>query len=102
MQEAEGYAHRAIAADPVLGDAYTTLGVVLSTTGRKADAIESWKRAVDLDAAQFNAMYNLWLELAGSGRRDEAVKYGRQFVATAPPALFGKDIEEVKRYLGER
>ena len=37
---------------------------------------------------QFNALYNLWLELAQAGRRDEAAAYGRQFVATAPPAFF--------------
>ena len=57
---------------PSLPDAFTTLGVVLSTSGRKADAIDSWKRAVELDPSQFNALYNLWLELAAAGRRDEA------------------------------
>ena len=102
LQDAEKYAHDAIAADPALGDAYTTLGVIQATTGRKPDAIESWKRAVALDHTQFNALYDLWFELAAAGRRDEASEYGRQFVSTAPPALFVSDIEEVKRYLHER
>ena len=102
LQTAESFARKAIEVDPALPDAFTTLGVVLSTSDRKAEAIDSWKRAVQIDSSQFNALYNLWFELAAAGRRDEASTYGRQFVATAPPALFGKDIEEVKRYLASR
>jgi tetratricopeptide (TPR) repeat protein len=100
LQAAERSVLQALEADPALPDAHTTLGVILSRTGRKGDAIESWKRAVALDATQFNALYNLWFELASAGRRDEAVVYGRQFVATAPPALFAADIREIRQYLG--
>ncbi len=96
---AEQYARQALEADPSLPDAYTTLGVILSQTGRKPEAIDAWKRAVELDPGQFNALYNLWLELARAQRRDEAVRYGRQFVQTAPRAFFARDIEEVSRYL---
>ena len=78
---------------------HTTLGVVLSSTGRKAEAIESWKQAVALDATQFNALYNLWLELAQAGRGGEAAAYGRQFVGTAPPAFFRADIARVAQSL---
>lgn len=99
LQEAEAHARRAIDVDPALADAYTTLGVALSTTGRKGEAIASWKRAVELDASQFNALYNLWFELATAGRRDEAVHYGRQFVATAPPAFFAADLARIRGYL---
>jgi arylsulfatase A-like enzyme/Flp pilus assembly protein TadD len=100
LREAERFAQKAIEVDPSLPDAFTTLGVVQSTSGRKGDAIESWKRAVALDGTQFNALYNLWLELAAAGRRDEASAYGRQFVATAPPAFFKPDIDRISRYLG--
>jgi tetratricopeptide (TPR) repeat protein len=99
LREAEAYARKAIEVDPSLPDAFTTLGVVQSTSGRKSEAIESWKRAVALDGTQFNALYNLWLELAAAGRRDEASAYGRQFVATAPSAFFQPDIARIKRYL---
>jgi tetratricopeptide (TPR) repeat protein len=99
LQEAEAFARKAIEVDPTLSDAFTTLGVVLSTSGRKADAIASWKRAVELDASQFNALYNLWFELAAAGRRAEASAYGRQFVDTAPPAFFQPDITRIQRYL---
>ena len=100
LQEAEAHARKAIEVDPAQADAYTTLGVIQSTTGRKGDAIASWKRSVELDQAQFNALYNLWYELAAAGRRDEAVAYGSQFVTTAPPAFFAPDIARVRQYLG--
>jgi tetratricopeptide (TPR) repeat protein len=99
LQESEAFARKAIEVDATLPDAFTTLGAVLSTAGRKAEAIDSWKRAVALDPAQFNALYNLWLELAAAGRRPEASTYGRQFVDTAPPAFFQADIDRIKRYL---
>jgi tetratricopeptide (TPR) repeat protein len=99
LREAERLARQAIDTDPALADAHTTLGVILSSSDRKAEAIESWKHAVSLDAAQFNALYNLWFELAAAGRRAEAVPYGRQFVATAPPAFFKADIQRINAYL---
>ena len=102
IHAAEQDDRRAIESDPQLGEAYTTLGVIQSNTGRKEEAIDSWKKAIALDHEQFNALYNLWFELASAGRRDEARQYGQQFVDTAPPALFGGDIEEVKKYLGQR
>ena len=102
LQQAEASARKAIELDPQLADAFTTLGVVLSTSGRKPDAIDAWKRAVQLDPSQFNALYNLWLELASAGRRDEASAYGRQFADTAPPAFFAPDIARVRAYLSGR
>jgi len=99
LREAEEDARKALSFDPSLADAYTTLGVALSTAGRKGEAVDAWKRAVQLDSSQFNALYNLWLELATAGRSDEAVAFGRQFVATAPPAFFAPDIARVRAYL---
>ncbi|MDQ3068366.1 MAG: sulfatase-like hydrolase/transferase [Acidobacteriota bacterium] len=102
MREAESFARTALAADPELAGAHTIMGVILSGTGRKGEAIESWKRAVAFDAGEFNALYNLWLELAAAGRRDEAVAYGRQFVATAPPAFFARERAQISAFLGGR
>jgi arylsulfatase A-like enzyme/Flp pilus assembly protein TadD len=102
LQDAESLIRQALQADSTLAKAHTTLGVILSTTGRKPAAIDSWKRAVELDAAEFDALYNLWFELAAEGRRDDAVRYGRQFVSTAPPAFYKADIDRVSRYLQGR
>ena len=91
---------QAITADAALAGAYTTLGVVLSYTGRKAEAIESWKHAVELDGTEFYALYNLWHEYAAGGRMDDAVKYARQFAATAPAAVYPAELAEIKAFLG--
>jgi arylsulfatase A-like enzyme/tetratricopeptide (TPR) repeat protein len=98
---AEDYARKAIDADPTLAGAYTTLGVIMSNTGRKPDAILAWARAVELDPGDFNALYNLWLELARAGRRDEASRYAQQFLATAPPAFFATERAEIAKYLNK-
>jgi arylsulfatase A-like enzyme/Tfp pilus assembly protein PilF len=45
---AEASLKRAVQLDPSLAGAYTALGVVLATTGRKAEAIDAWRRAADL------------------------------------------------------
>jgi tetratricopeptide (TPR) repeat protein len=97
---AEDYARKAIAADPTLAGAYTTLGVIMSNTNRKSDAIVAWTKSVELDPGDFNALYNLWLELARAGRRDEAARYGQQFLASAPPAFFAAERNEIARYIG--
>ncbi len=102
QRQAEVFARRAVETDAGLAGAHTILGVILSQTGRKSEAIESWKRAVALDSSEFNALYNLWLDLASAGRHDEAVAYGRQFVATAPAAFFAEERREIARYLGGR
>ena len=102
LREAEALAERAIAADPLLPDVFTTMGVIYSSTGRPDQAIASWKRAVTLDAAQFNALYNLWATLGETGHEAQAIQYGQQFVATAPPALFSQDIGRVRAWLAQR
>jgi len=57
---------------------------------------------VALDAAQFNALYNLWATLGETGPEADALQYGQQFVATAPPALFSQDIIRVRAWLAQR
>jgi tetratricopeptide (TPR) repeat protein len=96
LQEAEGLLRKAIDADPMLAKAYTTLGVVFAERGRKPDAINAWKRAVELDGREFDALYNLTVTLAQSGRVEEARRYARQFVATAPPALYQPSIAQLE------
>ena len=100
LQEAERYARQAIDTDPSLPKAHTTLGVVLAESGRKSEAIDSWKRAVALDGREFDALYNLTVLLLEAQRLDDARAYAKQFVATAPPALYGPAIEQMRKFLG--
>ncbi len=98
LKQAEKYAREAIVVDPALAKAHTTLGVALFEQGQVADAIEEWKKAVTLDAAEFNGLYNLWQELARAGRHDEARTYGEQYVRTAPP-YYREEIMRIRAYL---
>jgi superkiller protein 3 len=59
FKAAEASLRRAVRLDPSLAGAYTALGVVLASTGRKAEAIEAWKRAADLGDP--NALENIRL-----------------------------------------
>ena len=98
-QDAEGFARKSLAVDSTLPGAHTILGVILAGAGRKADAIDSWKRAVALDAGEFNALYNLILTLVETGQTGEARTYATQFVSTAPPAFFKNEIAQMRQFL---
>ena len=58
LKSAEASLRQALAIDPTLAGAYTSLGVVLAQTGRAADAIDAWKRAVGLDPTDFDGLFN--------------------------------------------
>jgi len=98
LREAEQFARRALDLDPSLAKGFTTLGVILAQTNRKADAIDTWKRAVQLDPNEFDALYNLIVLLADAGRIGEARTYGEQYVRTAPPQL-ARDVEVIRQLL---
>jgi arylsulfatase A-like enzyme/Tfp pilus assembly protein PilF len=96
---AEATLRKALEIDPRLPGAYTTLGVVLSNTGRRADAIEAWKHAISLDRTEYDALYNLTLALFDAHQTDQARVYGRQYVTTAPPALYAQEIRQIQGLL---
>lgn len=98
LREAEQFARRAVDLDSSLAKGFTTLGVILAQTNRKPDAINSWKRAVQLDPSEFDALYNLIVVLADAGRIGEARTYGEQYVRAAPPQLAG-DVEAIRQLL---
>ena len=99
LKEAETLARQALDADPALAKAHTTLGVAQSESGQKAEAIESWKRAVALDPREFDALYNLVVTLVGTGRLEEGRGYAKQFVSTAPPGAYGPAIQQLRGLL---
>ena len=84
---AEASLRRAIELDKNLAGAYTALGVVLAGSNRRSEAIDAWKSAVRQDPTELNALYNLTINLAAAGQRDEARVYGERFIAAAPQAL---------------
>jgi len=102
LSESEDYLRKALTADPTLAGAYTAFGVTMSYMNRKTDAIDAWKRAVELDPADTDTLYNLWLELAKAGRRDDAIRYGQQFLANTPPNAQPQERAEIARYISGR
>ncbi|MCD6451394.1 MAG: tetratricopeptide repeat protein, partial [Acidobacteria bacterium] len=79
--------------------AYNGLGVASYRLGRVAEAIENFKRAVELDPRQFDTLYNLGIILLKEGRKEEAIFYLKRFLATAPSYKYAKDLKEVKDIL---
>ena len=67
--------------------------------GRLDDASGYWRRAVEADRTNFDALYNLASELAIAGRAGEARPYMEQFIRTAPPAFYGTDIQKFRQFL---
>lgn len=90
---------QALAIDNTLAGAHTGLGAVLARQNRLPDALDAWRRAVALNPNEFNALYNLTMELFAAGNVAEARTYGERFVSTAPPQLFGPDIALVRQRL---
>jgi len=90
---------RAAANDPRSSRAQAGLGVVALQLNERAEAIEHWRKAVQFDPRNFDALFNLGTELVNAGRVAEARPYLEQFVRTAPPAFYGRDIEKIKGVL---
>ena len=68
-QTAESSLRKALQIDDTLHGVYTTLGVVLSETGRKADAVDMWQRALaredsDYDVSTISRLRSLSLAAA--------------------------------------
>ena len=70
---------------------------VLVVSASKAFA--SWSRAADLDPRQYDALFNLGVVAAQRGQTDVARKALARFVATAPPAVYARDLQEARRML---
>ncbi len=102
LNDAQAALSRSLVADPTLAGAYTAYGVTMSYMNKKSEAVEAWKKAVELDPSDGNTLYNLWLELAKAGRRDEAVLYGRQFLAATPQNAQQPERAEILKYIGGR
>ena len=90
----------AVRVDPRSSRAHAGLGVVALRGGDRGAAIDAWTRAVQLDARNFDALYNVGVTLAHDGQTAAARPYLEQFLRTAPPAFYAKDLKEVAALLG--
>jgi arylsulfatase A-like enzyme/Tfp pilus assembly protein PilF len=79
--------------------AWAGLGVVALKAGDRDGAVVAWQRAVVLDPGNFDALFNLGTTLLDAGRLREARPYLEQFVGTAPPKMYGRDIAHIRAAL---
>jgi Tfp pilus assembly protein PilF len=91
---------QSLEANPNWAGSYTGLGVVELQAGHRAAALEAWRRAVELNRGEFDALYNLATELINGGQNAAARPFVQQFVATAPPSVYAKDIAKLRAWLG--
>jgi tetratricopeptide (TPR) repeat protein len=82
-----------------LATGWNGLGVVYAQSGREPEAIEAWKRAVELDPSQYDTIYNLGTLLTQLNRFQEALPFLELFVRTAPRDRYAKDIAGVERLI---
>jgi arylsulfatase A-like enzyme/Flp pilus assembly protein TadD len=97
--QARDRSRQALALNPKLPLAWNDLGVALFQLGNKGEALDAWQKAVDLKPDLWDALWNLGTEAAGLGRADQARRALQRFVAGAPPARYGPDIEKAKAFL---
>jgi len=89
----------ALALDPDVSRAHNALGVIAAETGHPDEAITHWKRAVELNPREWDTLFNLGKLLRREGREAEALPYVELFVRTAPPALYARDIAQLRATL---
>ena len=90
---------RAIASNPDSSQGHAGLAMVAIRQGDRRTAIERWERAVALQPANFDALYDLGIQLAQDGQIEKARRYLSQFARTAPRAQYGTDIDKVAALL---
>ena len=93
---------RSIDANARWAASYTGLGVVEMTRGNRQQAIEAWTQAVRLNPGEFDALFNLATELINAREDAAARPYVQQFVDTAPPPVYGRDIVKLRAWLAWR
>jgi len=89
---------QAIAGAPRSSRAHAGLGLTAFRAGDHAAAIAEWKTAVDLDANNLEALYNLATALARGGQMTEARPLLERFLRVAPASAVA-DRREVTRLL---
>jgi tetratricopeptide (TPR) repeat protein len=92
----------AIRTNPRSAQAHGGLALVLIKQGDRRGAIKEWKNAVAIDPADFDALYDLGVQLARGGQTAEARPYLEQFARTAPPDAYARELSNVAALLARK
>src|SRR5712691_8800476 len=90
---------REAASNPDSSRAHDGLAMVAIRNGDRQTAIARWERAVALQPSNFDALYDLGIQLVQDGQLDTARRYLTQFVERAPRGQYGKDVDKVSALL---
>jgi protein O-GlcNAc transferase len=99
LEEAKRAFERAVALNRESSQGENGLALLAMRAGDRTGAIAHWKRAVEIQPANFDALYDLGVQLARDGQHDAARQYLTQFARTAPPAQYGKELQQVSALL---
>jgi tetratricopeptide (TPR) repeat protein len=89
----------ALGLDPRVAKAHNELGVIAARGGQWEEAVGHWRRAAELDPADYQTLFNLGGTLWDRGRAEEARPYLEAYLQAAPPALEARDIARVRAWL---
>jgi arylsulfatase A-like enzyme/Flp pilus assembly protein TadD len=99
LPDAKQAFERAIASNPDSSQGHAGLAMVAIRQSDRKTAIAHWQRAVALQPSNFDALYDLGIQLAQDGQLDAARRYLTRFVQTAPRGQYAKDIDTVSALL---
>jgi tetratricopeptide (TPR) repeat protein len=89
----------ALALNPSVARAHSSLGFLAAEHGRLDEALDHWRKAVALDPRECDGLLALGELLWRRGRPEEARVYLELFVASAPAGPPTRDVERVRRWL---
>jgi arylsulfatase A-like enzyme/Flp pilus assembly protein TadD len=92
---------KALALNDRLPTALNLMGVIEMKSNRPVEAIVWWRKAVDADPKLFDAMYNLAIVAARTGKNDVARDALHRFIDKAPPQRYADDIATARALLGQ-
>jgi arylsulfatase A-like enzyme/Tfp pilus assembly protein PilF len=95
LAEAKRAFEQALASNADSSQGHAGLAMVAIRQGDRKTAIARWERAVALQPSNFDALYDLIVQLVQDGRPSEARPYMEQFVNTAPRGQYGQDIDKM-------
>ena len=99
--EARKNLEQAIALGKRHARAWNALGVAWMQQGLPGKALEAWKRCVELNPEQYDALYNIGRVAGQLGDWKTAREALEKFVQTAPADKYGKDLGEVRSALAD-
>jgi arylsulfatase A-like enzyme/tetratricopeptide (TPR) repeat protein len=99
LPDAKHAFEQAIASNAESSQGHAGLAMVAIRQGDRKTAIARWERAVALQPSNFDALYDLCVQLAQDGQLAASRKYMEQFVRTAPRGQYGKDIDKLSALL---